>query len=445
MTSIKHPSRRDFLSQAAAAGGGAVTMPRLLAGGMLSAAGLAAGCESATSRPGQSSWPDLATLPIPTGPTDDAWAAVRAHFILQPGTAYMNNASLGMPPGVVAEAVADGYLAISTEPLHGKHDLQDRIAQTVMPSLAQTFGADISEISLTRNATEALHLQTLSLDLSPGDEVLITTHEHPAGHRPWMVRAARHGVTVREVFIPSPLVSVEDVISRFEAEITNRTRAIAFCHVTRGGHRYPVRELCTFARERGLVSLVDGAQAVGQFPIDLHELGCDAYSASMHKWMFGPVGTGFLYVRSGARDGFSPAFEPGGAATGAEYAPPGTADFPVRAALATSLAFVERIRLANVEARCRHLSDYLKGRLAKLDGCTLLSGPEHLSAPGSTIFELAGLDAVASVPRLEELARTHIDEHQRDGHDAIRVSTHVYNTKSEIDRLVDGLEAARGL
>jgi len=445
MTSINHPSRRDFFRQAAAAGGGAVTVPRLLAGGTLSAAVLAAGCESATSRPGQSSSPDLATLTTPTDPTDDAWAAVRAHFILEPGTAYMNNASLGMPPGIVAEAVADGYRAISTEPLHGKHDLQDRITQTVMPTLAQTFGAEISEISLTRNATEALHLQTLSLALSPGDEVLITTQEHPAGHRPWMVRAARHDITVREVFIPSPLVSVEDVISRFESEITDRTRAVAFCHVTRGGHRYPVRELCTVARERGLTSLVDGAQAVGQFPIDLHELGCDAYSASMHKWMFGPAGTGFLYVRADARDGFSPAFEPGAAATGAEYAPPGTADFPVRAALATSLAFVERISLANVEDRCRHLSDHLKGRLAELDGCTLLSGPEHLSAPGSTIFELAGLDALASVPRMEELARTHIDEHQRDGHNSIRVSTHVYNTRAEIDRLVDGLEAARSL
>ena len=385
-----------------------------------------------------------AILPdTPASPTDEAWAPVRAHFILERGTAYMNNASLGMPPGIVAEAVAHGYRAISTEPLHGKHDLQDQIAQVVLPTLARTFGADATEMSLTRNATEALHLQSLSLALSPGDEVLITTQEHPAGHKPWMVRAARQGITVREVFIPSPLVSTEDVITRFAAEITGRTRAVAFCHVTRGGHRYPARELCAFARAQGLVSLVDGAQAVGQFPIDLHDLGCDAYSASMHKWMFGPVSTGFLYVRAGTRDRFIPEFVPGPATTGVEYAPPGTADFPVRAALATSLAFVERIGLENVEARCRYLSDYLKECLSELDGCTLLSGPRERSAPGSTIFQLDGLNALASVPLLEELARTHIDEHQRDGHDAIRVSTHVYNTRTEIDRLVEGLRAAR--
>jgi len=423
-------NRRDFLSRSSGLAAGA-----WLVGGIT-------GC--GTPEQAHTASSGLSDLATPTNPTDEAWADVRAHFILEPGTAYMNNASLGMPPGVVADAVADGYRAISTEPLHGKHALQDRIAQEVMPALASTFGADLSEMSLTRNATEALHLQTLSLELSPGDEVLITTQEHPAGHRPWMVRAARHGVMVREVFIPSPLVSAEDVVARFATETTDRTRAIAFCHVTRGGHRYPVRELCAFARERGLVSLVDGAQAVGQFPVDLHDLGCDAYSASMHKWMFGPVGTGFLYVRADARDRFVPAFGPEAASTGAEYAPPGTADFPVRAALSTSLAFVERLELENVEARCRYLSDYLKMRLSELDGCTLLSGPEERSAPGSTIFSLAGLDALASVPLIEELARTHIDEHQRDGHDAIRVSTHVYNTTAEIDRLIDGLETARG-
>ena len=97
---------------------------------------------------------DPAALPAtPTDPTDEAWADVRSLFILEPGTAYMNNASLGMPPGMVADAVAAGYRAISTEPLHGKHDLQDRIAQQVIPGLAAILGVEPSELSLTRNAT----------------------------------------------------------------------------------------------------------------------------------------------------------------------------------------------------------------------------------------------------------------------------------------------------
>ena len=103
----------------------------------------------------------------------------------------MNNASLGMPPHVVAKAVCDGYEAISREPLHGKHDLQEIIAEQVVPGLAAYFGVDEGEVSLTRNATEALHLQAMGLILKPGDEVLVTSQEHPAGNSPWMLRAER--------------------------------------------------------------------------------------------------------------------------------------------------------------------------------------------------------------------------------------------------------------
>ena len=105
---------------------------------------------------------------------------MRAQFLLEPEVAYMNNASLGMPPAQVVESVHAGYEAISREPLHGKHNLQASIAEEVHPGLATLFGVTSGEIALTRNATEALHLQSVGLELAPGDEVLVTTQEHPA-------------------------------------------------------------------------------------------------------------------------------------------------------------------------------------------------------------------------------------------------------------------------
>ena len=355
----------------------------------------------------------------------------------------MNNASLGMPPRSVVEAVARGYEAISREPLHGKHDLQERIAERVLPGLANLFGSNADELSLTRNATEALHLQTVGLALEPGDEVLITTQEHPAGYRPWMFRQERHGIVVNEVFVPSPLPGGDEVVELLAAAMTPKTKAISFCHVTRGGHRYPVKKIASMARDRGVRTLVDGAQAVGQFPIDVHELGCDAYSASLHKWVLAPAGTGFLYVREQARDDIRTAFAPGATRATPELAPPGTADFPIRAAISAALDFNEALGTARIEERCRYLSAYLKAGLARIDGVRLLSGSTHeTSAPGSTIFEKDGLDAVASVGMMEERSQTHLDEHKRDGHNAIRISTHVYNTTAEIDRLLDALDSA---
>ena len=382
-------------------------------------------------------------LKKPVGIDDAGWKNVRSQFILDKGLTYMNNASLGMPPAVVVEAVCKGYEAISKEPLHGKHDLQDNITKEVIPNLAKTFGAEADEIVLTRNASEALHLQAIGLELKRGDEVIITTQEHPAGHRPWMFRKEHEGVRVKEVFIPSPLDSEDDVVSRVEEAISRKTKALSFCHVTRGGHRYPVKKLAAMARDRGLLTLVDGAQAAGQFPINLHDLGCDTYAVSLHKWILAPAGTGFLYVRQDARERIRSAFAPDPTLELPGFDPPGTKDFPVRAAIGAALDFVNTLGLENIENRCRSLSDYLKAGLAEIKGVKLLSGhtPE-ISAPGSTIFEKEGLDAIASVPIMEERIKTHIDEHQRDSHNAIRISTHVYNTKTEIDKLLEALAKA---
>jgi selenocysteine lyase/cysteine desulfurase len=181
------------------------------------------------------------------------------------------------------------------------------------------------------------------------------------------------------------------------------------------------------------------------FPVDLHNLGCDTYSASLHKWFLGPIGTGFFYVRRGARDRIRSIFAHDATPQAPAFGPPGTVDLPVRAGIGTALDMIETIGADQVEVRTRYLSDYLKTRLSEMPDVTLVSGPTPgTSCPGSTIFEMEGVDAVASVGLMEERIRTHIDEHQRDGHNAIRVSTHIYNTKAEIDRLIEGLVSLRG-
>ncbi len=384
------------------------------------------------------------TLQPPAGVEDADWEDVRAHFLVEPGTAYLNNSSIGMPPRQVIDAVAAGYRAMAELPARGRSALSARIAEDVVPGLARLFSVDTDEVTLTRNASEALHLQSIGVRLDPGDEVLITSQEHPAGRRPWEFRQTREGIGVNQVFIPSPLPAEEEILSRLEDAITPRTRAVAFCHVTRGGHLYPVQAICGLARERSLVSLVDGAQAVGQFPIDLSSLGCDAYAVSLHKWMLAPAGTGFLCVRRDARDRIRTAFAPDATPERPQFEPPGTAAFPVRAAIGSAVDFVTTLGVEAIEARCRFLSDHLKSRLAEMTGVTLLSGAREQSAPGSTIFEKEGLDAVAAVGAIETLASAHIDEHQRDGHNAIRVSTHIYNTTAQVDRFVEALARTTG-
>jgi isopenicillin-N epimerase len=376
----------------------------------------------------------------PLSTSDKDWKSIRSHFIIDKNISYMNNASLGMPPLSVVQSINKGYQSISKEPLHGKHDLQNHISEFVIPQLANTFGVGSKEIVLTRNASEALDIQAHSINLERGDEILISSQEHPAGLRPWLVRQKNDGIKLKKVFIPSPLISVSDTLSRISDAITSKTKAISFCHVTRGGHLYPVKEIVKMAKNRNLLTLIDGAQAAGQFPINLKEIGCDAYSVSLHKWILAPAGTGFLYINNEAKERVTSPFVHENEPELSGFNPPGTKDFPVRAAIGTALDYINSIGLLKIEKRCRSLSNYLKAGLSQIDSITILSSPkDHLSAPGSTIFEKKGLDAFESVPMMENLISTHIDEHVRDGHNAIRVSTHIYNTKQQIDRLLEAL------
>ncbi|MBM3265624.1 MAG: aminotransferase class V-fold PLP-dependent enzyme [candidate division Zixibacteria bacterium] len=370
------------------------------------------------------------------------WSQVRAHFMLEPGQVYLNNAALGLPPKPVTEAVGRGFARLAENPTGAKRAFYRYIEESVRPGLAAFLGVQPEEIALTRNATESLYDVVNGLRLASGDRVLTTTQEHPSAVRPWTVRAARTGIRVEPVFIPSPVVSETDIETRIRGAIDDRTRVLFFCHITRGGYLYPVANLSALGREYGLVTAVDGAQAVGAMSVNLADLGCDLYANSLHKWFLGPSGTGFLYVRKNVRAAFSSLFyeEDEGEPGAARYETLGTYDLPVRAALGTALDFLNRIGIANIEMRLRMLSGYLRERLRGISRVRLLSPISHtLSSPGATLFEIDGIPGSSLVGPFFD-AGLHVDDHTRDGHDGMRISTHYYNTLEEIDRCVDMLE-----
>ncbi len=160
----------------------------------------------------------------------------------------------------------------------------------------------------------------------------------------------------------------------------------------------------------------------------------------LHKWLLGPIGTGVLYVRESARRRIRSIYAHDATLDAPAFAPPGTAALPLKAGIGTALDFAETIGRDNIARRIRYLSDYLKARLSAMGGVTPLSGSTpQMSCPDSTTFEMEGVDAMALVSSMDERHPIHIDEHQRDGHNGIRVSTHIYNTRAEIDRLVIAL------
>jgi len=164
--------------------------------------------------------------------------------------------------------------------------------------LAEFVGCKRDEIALVRNATEGNSYIANGLELKPGDEVLMTDQEHPGGEQPWNLRAKRYGMVVKKVTLPKPVPNAAAVLNLFSDAITSRTRIIFFSHITTvTGVVLPAKELCALARSKGILSAVDGAHVVGMMRLNVHDVGCDMYTSSPHKWLQAPKGSGFIYVR----------------------------------------------------------------------------------------------------------------------------------------------------
>src|SRR5690606_29087801 len=228
---------------------------------------------------------------------EDFWREIRGAFTLDRTIINLNNGGVCPSPRTVHEAVKR-YLDISNQaPVYYMWQVLEPNLETVRRRLAAEFGCDPEELAVTRNASEALQIAQLGIDLRPGDEVVTTNQDYPRMLDTWQQRVRREGIVLKQVSFPVP-PRQDDLVRRIEQAITPRTRVIHFCHITNlTGHIFPVREICRLARARGIRTIVDGAHAYAHFPFTLADLECDIYGTSLHKWLLAPVGTGFLYVR----------------------------------------------------------------------------------------------------------------------------------------------------
>ncbi|GIV62435.1 MAG: hypothetical protein KatS3mg044_1301 [Rhodothermaceae bacterium] len=412
----------------------------------LGRAALGAGLAGAI-RPGREPAP-----PLPGFDDPDFWRVVRLQYPLTFERVYLNTGGLGPAPYAVLAAVEQ-----TTRSLQALSETGHHLIEETRPAVAAFLGADPDEIAFTRNATEGNATVAMGLDLRPGDEVIFESHAHPGGSFPWMARQKEQGIRVR-LFEPDP-TSAAGNLERIEALITPRTRVIQVSHVTAPtGIRFPVEDIARLARERGLWFHIDGAQAAGMIPVDLHAIGCDSFATSGHKWMGGPHGTGVLYVRRDRLDAVRPTETGAYGDDGDVHLPDrfgyhasarryevGTRDAASVVGLGAAVRFLETIGMARVAERARTLARYLQDRLRALPGVTILTpASDDLAAAMTTI-------RVEGVP-YRDLYRYLLQEHglrcrivSERGLDALRISTHIFNQEDECERVAEAVRRARDL
>ena len=394
--------------------------------------------------------------PFTIGPEDDdakVFAAARKRFLFPTSVTYCNTGTLGAIPRDVMDVLVKGlqqleqelpdwpYYQADGEPLTGYQPLTEFRAE-----VGAFVNAPADEIAFTQNATMGMSFVANGLDLAAGDEILSTNQEHTGGIGGWRLRAKRHGVIVKELPLADALDRGPDgVVAMFADAITPRTRVLVFSHITSSrGIRMPARELCALARNRGVLSVVDGAQAVGQIRVDVKELGCDVYVASPHKWLLAPKGTGILYIKRDvqprvwntlASAGFDD--ETAGAFRFMHY---GTGSPAVVWGLSAALKFITKIGIDRIERWDGLLTKRLRDGLAHMAHTRLTSPGDARFAAGITTFAVNGR---TGRELQDALWKQRIRVRAQGGDAGVRLSAHFYVSPRDIDRVLDVVASMR--
>lgn len=373
-------------------------------------------------------------------------AAVRRALPSLESMTYLNAGGCGIAAEPVVQALLAATARLERQSFAVWEAMQQEM-EAARARVAALLGAAPEEIAFTRNATDGVNLVVAGLPWrGASDEVIITNQEHPAMLFPWFYAQQRGWLRVKLLTVaPDPQATLRNL----EALLTPQTRLIGVSHVScQTGIRLPVPAICRLAAERGILSLVDGAQAVGQFPVNVKEIGCDFYTGNGHKWLQGPKGTGFLYVRRerlaeltpmhvGAGCGESFSLEDGLRLkpTGQRFEY-GTHALAPYLAWPAALDWLASLGWSNVQSRQRALAAYLRQRLIAQPGITMHTPLDWERSSALTTFSVAGHKGTDLA---NALCQQGIHTRPVEEFDALRISTAYFNTEAEIDRLLAAL------
>ncbi len=391
---------------------------------------------------GPSSFP-----PMPAKDDPEYWAKVRKQFMLAEDKVFFNTGTVGVMPKRVVEAVTKHlhYMAADVADWPYKDDSQERFIsgyQNLMfirSKVGKLINCDAKGIALTDNVTHAMSYIANGIELSKGDEVITSNQEHPGGICSWQVREKRDGVVVKTVELPKPIESADQVLDIITRRFTPRTKVLMLSHMVSGsGAILPVKEICEAARAKGIFTVLDGAQTVGNIKVDIRDIGCDAYVGCFHKWIGAPTGTGFLYidpqkikdvwttVASAQWDNHDD--------DGYRFTQRGTGNFSILFGLEAALDFYFEVGHDRWTERVKFLGDRLRKGLAKNNKVKFFHPKDPAMCAGISVYNIDGFTGSRLQDAFWEKGRMR----PRSTGDVfgVRHSTHIFNSTEEIDRAI---------
>jgi selenocysteine lyase/cysteine desulfurase len=373
------------------------------------------------------------------------WDALSKHFLFKDGLIMMNNGTVGPMPKPVYNTLIKYFRTQVTNPFD-VYNYIPRKKEEVRAKLAQFVNASPDEVVITRNTTEGMNFVANGLDMKEGDEVLLSTMEHPGGTHPWKLKEKRFGIKIKQVPIGLPPKNVNEIVNAFEKAITPSTKVISISHtVYISGLIAPLKELSQMAHEKDVLVLADSAHGIGMLDLNMEELGIDFFATSPYKWLGAPTGVGLLYVRKEAQDKLWPTIASSGwdrYKNARKFETLSQRADALTIALGEALDFQNAIGKERIERRVKTLAGYLKRELKKIPGVKLHTSQDPYLSGGLTAFSVEGIDPGKIVNFMREkyniVVRTIGNKEM--GTYGVRVSTHIYVSLKHVDMFLEGLK-----
>jgi len=387
---------------------------------------------------------DRPLRPTPAEPDENFWRDVRARFLVPRDVSFLNAANLCPASLPAIEAIEKNLRLYEANPSPETRTGLMKGREESRKILAEALRVTPEEIVITRNTSESNNFVSSGLDLRAGDEVVVWADNHPSNLNAWRIKSQRFGFTVVTVPLVSAHPGAQGFVDLFVKAFTPRTKLVAITHVnSNSGDLLPAKEICAAARERGVMSLVDGAQSFGVLDVDLSAINPDFYSGSMHKWPCGPKEKGMLFVNKAVQDRIHPSVVgvyAGEVGISKTLEANGQRDDASIAAVTDALKFQSSIGRATIEKRSRQLAQALMDGLKKLPGVKLWTDPDPTRSAAIVIFQPGSLDVRKLGTALTE--KDHIICTTRAGQQnpGLRMSPHFYNTMDEMDRAVAAIK-----
>ncbi len=379
------------------------------------------------------------------------WNKIRRLYMVPKDVVYLNNGSFGPSPRPVFDALVRYLKALEENPAVFNEQF-DRMRSVVKPKLAAFVGADPAYLAVVVNLTFGMNLLARGIrGLSPGDEVLTTDQEYGAVNNIWDHSARQRGLVIRRVKIPVPPESPSQIVQLLEAGITARTRAIYVSHVTTTtGLVLPVKEISALARSRGILSFIDGAHAPGMIRVDIKDIGCDFYTGNCHKWLGAPMGTAFVAMTPSSWERIDP-FQVGWGwyadkpeTFSGNFENPGVHNTALSNGIGEAVDFQLSIGKEEIEARGRELAGYTKDALTALPGVKLLTPRDPAMCGSMSAFSLPAAENDQRLLGALKSRGIVVPARVDPTGGWLRVSTHIFNSRGDVDTLVGALKEAVG-